>query len=122
MRRKIGLACAILTTLATLPAMSTPQDQDPNTDPRFTTTTRPVISGRQYAVATMKPQATDAAMRILDAGGNAFDAAVAGQAVLGLVDPAMNGFGSDAVVLIYDAKTKTVVSINAEGPAPRLAT
>src|SRR5204863_396199 len=60
--------------------------------------------------------------RILQAGGNAFDAAVAGQAVLGLVDAASNGVGSDAVILVYDAKAKAVVSINAEGTAPRLAT
>ncbi len=84
--------------------------------------TRPVLMGRHHAVSSMKPQATDAAARILEAGGNAFDAAVAGQAVLALVDPAMNGYGADAVILVYDAKTRTVVSINAEGPAPRLAT
>jgi gamma-glutamyltranspeptidase/glutathione hydrolase len=90
--------------------------------PNTPTTTRPVVTGRQYAVASMKPQATEAAVRLLESGGNAFDAAVAGQAVLALVDPAMNGFGSDAVVLVYDTKTKQVISINAEGPAPRLAT
>ena len=83
---------------------------------------RPVITGRQYAVSSMKHQATEAAVRMLEAGGNAFDAAVAGQAVLALVDPSLNGYGSDAVVLVYDAKTKQVVSINAEGPAPKLAT
>jgi gamma-glutamyltranspeptidase/glutathione hydrolase len=70
----------------------------------------------------MKPQATQAAERILRAGGNAFDAAVAGQAVLGIVDGAMNGVGSDAVLLIHDAGSKKVLSINAEGTAPRLAT
>ena len=83
---------------------------------------RPVIRGRTHAAASMKPEATQAAERILMAGGNAFDAAVAGQAVLGLVDAASNGVGSDAVILVYDAKTKTVVSINAEGTAPKLAT
>src|SRR5688572_6856676 len=93
-----------------LGAASMTQEQDPprdpsqNTDPRFTTTTRPVIMGATHAVSSMKPQATDAAMRILDAGGNAFDAAVAGQAVLALADPAMNGIGADAEILIYDAK------------------
>jgi len=70
----------------------------------------------------MKAEATRAAERILEAGGNAFDAIVAGQAVLGVVDAAMNGIGSDAVILIYDARTKKVVSLNAEGTAPRLAT
>ena len=67
-------------------------------------TMRPVIRGTHYAVASMKPEATLAAERILQAGGNAFDAIVAGQAVLGMVDAAMNGVGSDAVVLIYDAE------------------
>ncbi len=85
-------------------------------------TMRPVIRGRQYAVASMKPEATQVAERILRAGGNAFDAAVAGQAVLGLVDAANNGVGSDAVILVWEARSGRVVSINAEGTAPRLAT
>jgi len=85
-------------------------------------TMRPVIRGTEYAVTSMKAPATAAAMRILDAGGNAFDAVVAGQAVLALVDPGSNGLGSDAVILIYDAKSGDVLSINAEGTAPQLAT
>jgi gamma-glutamyltranspeptidase / glutathione hydrolase len=83
---------------------------------------RPVIRGRQYAATSMKAEATAAAVRILDAGGNAFDAVVAGQAVLALVEPQSNGIGSDAVILLYDAKSKQVFSINAEGMAPKLAT
>jgi gamma-glutamyltranspeptidase/glutathione hydrolase len=122
MPRRHTLSLAFLVATLTAPVMT--QDPDParTTDPRFTTTTRPVISGRRHAVASMKPQATEAAIRILEAGGNAFDAAVAGQAVLALVDPAMNGLASDAVLLIYDAKTKSVVSIDAGGSAPKLAT
>jgi len=87
-----------------------------------TQTMRPVIRGRQAAVSSMRIQATEAARRILDAGGNAFDAAVAGQAVLGLTDFADNGVGSDAVVLVYSAQGKKVYSINAEPKAPKLAT
>lgn len=83
---------------------------------------RPLIRGSQYAVSTRKPQATQVAERILRAGGNAFDAAVASQAALGVTDNASNGVGSDAFVLIYDAKSGTVFSINAEGAAPKLAT
>jgi gamma-glutamyltranspeptidase/glutathione hydrolase len=85
-------------------------------------TMRPVIRGRQAAVASMKPQATDAARQILQAGGNAFDAAVAGQAALGITDFPMNGVGSDAEVLVYNAREKKVYSINAEPRAPKLAT
>ena len=85
-------------------------------------TMRPVVRGQHFAAAAMKAEATRAAERILEKGGNAFDAIVAGQAVLGIVDPAMNGVGSDATLLVYDAKTKKVYSINAEGTAPKLAT
>jgi len=60
-----------------------------------TKTMRPVIRGRYQAVTSMKPEATWAAQRILQAGGNAFDAIVAGQAALGVVDAAANGIGSD---------------------------
>lgn len=85
-------------------------------------TMKPVVRGLHYAAASMKPEATRAAQRILEKGGNAFDAIVAGQAVLGIVDAAMNGIGADATLLIYDAKTKKVYSLNAEGTAPKLAT
>src|SRR5438309_704136 len=85
-------------------------------------TMRPIVRGQHFSVAAMKAEATRADERILEKGGNAFDAIVAGQAVLGIVDAAMNGVGADAVLLVYDAKTKKVYSINAEGTAPRLAT
>ena len=83
---------------------------------------KPIIRGTRYAVTSMMSQATMAAERILREGGNAFDAIVAGQAVLGLVDCASNGIGSDAVLLIYSARDRKVWSLNAEGTAPRLAT
>ncbi len=87
-----------------------------------TQTMRPLIRGRSYAVTSMAPYATLVAERILHAGGNAFDAAVAGQAALSVVAFGANGLGSDAVLLVYDAREKKVFSVNAEGTAPRLAT
>jgi len=88
----------------------------------FGQTMRPVIRGRHAAVASMKAEATEAARRILDASGNAFDAAVGGQAALAVTDFSLNGLGSDAVLLIYNARDKKVYSINAEPRAPKLAT
>src|SRR6266704_3343612 len=85
-------------------------------------TMRPVIRGRQAAVSSMKAEATEAARRILQTGGNAFDAAVGGQAALAVTDFSLNGMGSDAVLLIYNAKDKKVYSVNAEPRAPKLAT
>ncbi|HEY3127822.1 MAG TPA: gamma-glutamyltransferase [Acidobacteriota bacterium] len=113
---KITAGCVLSLTLAfALDVWG--QDEQPNAR-----TMRPVIRGRQYAVASMKPEATRAAERILEAGGNAFDAIVAGQAALAVADAAMNGLGSDTVILVYDARAKKVFSVNGEGTAPRLAT
>jgi gamma-glutamyltranspeptidase/glutathione hydrolase len=111
---------ALLVSLSVGHQMEAQEQSDSSTT--SSRTLRPVIRGTQYAVSSMKLQATEAAVRILEAGGNAFDAAVAGQAVLALVNPESNGFGADAVVLVYDAAEKKVHSINAEGTAPRLAT
>jgi gamma-glutamyltranspeptidase/glutathione hydrolase len=110
-----GLALAGFTTARDGKA----QEQEERATSR---TMRPVIRGRYYAAASMKAEATRGAERILEAGGNAFDAIVAGQAALAVVDAAANGVGSDAVILLHDARAKKVFSINAEGTAPKLAT
>ncbi len=81
-----------------------------------------LVRGAEYAAASMAPLATITAEHMLQAGGNAFDAIVAGQAVLGLVQPSANGLGSDAQLLVYDTKQKKAFSLNAEGTAPKLAT
>ena len=112
-----ALVAALLVLAGTGHAFA--QDDD-TTAP--SSTMRPVIRGRQAAVTSMKAEATEAARRILDAGGNAFDAAVAGQAALAVTDFPFNGVGSDAVILFYDVKAKRVVSLNAEPRAPKLAT
>src|SRR5713226_5023984 len=114
-QRPTMLVCALLVCLVPMPNGKAQEDSTSKT-------MRPVIRGQHYAVVSMKAEATRAAERILEAGGNAFDAIVAGQAVLGVVDAAMNGVGSDAVLLVYDAHAKKVISINAEGTAPQLAT
>ena len=115
MKRKF-LSIAAFLLIAVLPR--TFAQSDDSTDQ----TMRPVIRGRHAAVASMKAEATEAARRILDAGGNAFDAAVAGQAALAVTDFSLNGLGSDAVLLVYNSREKKVYSINAEPRAPKLAT
>jgi gamma-glutamyltranspeptidase / glutathione hydrolase len=94
----------------------------PQSDEPSAQTMRPVIRGRHAAVSSMKAEATEAARRILEAGGNAFDAAVGGQAALAVTDFSLNGVGSDAVILVYNARDKKVYSVNAEPRAPKLAT
>ena len=118
----LAVGAALTATQQDQPQTATPQDQ-PQTGSRPASSSHdePVITGRQYAVSSMKHQATEAAVRILEAGGNAFEPRSPGKRCSPGRSGA-NGFGSDAVILVYDAKTKKVSSVNAEGPAPRLAT
>ena len=69
-------------------------------------------------VAASQPLAAQVGIDILKAGGNAIDAAVAVNAVLGLVEPHMNGVGGDLFALVWDAETEKLHGLNATGRAP----
>jgi gamma-glutamyltranspeptidase/glutathione hydrolase len=114
------LCSALLLSLLVANPLNAQEEAERSISP--SKTFRPVVRGTQYAVSSMKQEATRAAAKVLESGGNAFDAIVAGQAVLALVNPESNGLGADAVILVYHAGEKKVYSINAEGTAPRLAT
>jgi gamma-glutamyltranspeptidase/glutathione hydrolase len=73
-------------------------------------------------VAAANPLAAQAGLKVLKAGGDAADAAVAVQAVLGLVEPQSSGLGGGAFMLYYDAKTKKTVVYNGRETAPAGAT
>jgi gamma-glutamyltranspeptidase/glutathione hydrolase len=73
-------------------------------------------------VVTANPYASRAGCDVLKAGGTAVDAAVAVQAVLGLVEPQSSGLGGGAFMLHYDAKTKVVDSYDGRETAPAAAT
>src|SRR5438093_13208437 len=90
--------------------------------PAQTTSWRPTIVAQHGMVAAGHPLAAEAGMRILKAGGNAIDAAMATWAVQGEVEPGMTGLGADMFALIYIAKTGEVKFINASGFAPQAAT
>jgi gamma-glutamyltranspeptidase/glutathione hydrolase len=78
--------------------------------------------GTQGMVAAGHPLAAEVGMRVLKAGGNAVDAAVAAWAIQGQVEPGMTGLGADMFALVYLAKTKEVKFINGTGFAPKAAT
>jgi gamma-glutamyltranspeptidase / glutathione hydrolase len=86
------------------------------------TSWRPTVVARHGMVAAGHPLAAEAGLRILKAGGNAVDAAIATWAVQGEVEPGMTGLGSDMFALIYLAKTGEVKFINGTGFAPQAAT
>lgn len=83
---------------------------------------RPTVMSTHGMVASGHPLASQAGMRILQAGGNALDAAIATWLVQGQVEPGMTGLGADMFILYYDAKTRRVHFINGSGPAPMKAT
>ena len=79
-------------------------------------------TGPTAMVAAANPMAVEAGLKVLKAGGSAIDAAVAVQAVLGLVEPQSSGLGGGAFMTVFDAKTRRVSAYNGRETAPAAAT
>jgi gamma-glutamyltranspeptidase / glutathione hydrolase len=80
---------------------------------------RSMVISRGGIVAAESPLAAQAGVRILEHGGNAVDAAIAANAMMGVVEPMMNGIGGDLFVIVYDAKANKLYGLNASGWAPK---
>jgi gamma-glutamyltranspeptidase/glutathione hydrolase len=78
----------------------------------------PVLATSAMA-ATSQPLATQVALDVMKNGGNAIDAAIAANALLGLVEPTGNGLGGDLFAIVWDAKTKKLYGLNASGRSPK---
>ena len=83
---------------------------------------RSLVATRLGIVAASQPLAARAGVQVLERGGSAVDAAIAANAVMGLMEPTGNGIGGDLFALIYDAKTGMLHGLNASGWAPRSLT
>src|ERR1700691_4113469 len=79
---------------------------------------RSMVISQYGIVAAENPLAAQAGVSILEHGGNAVDAAVAANAVMGVVEPMMNGMGGDLFAIVYDAKSAKYYGLNASGWAP----
>ena len=107
------LFCAII--ISALPYFLFPQDRITGRD----FATRSEVIARNGMAATSHPLATQAALDILKKGGNAIDAAIAANAVLGVVEPTGCGIGGDLFALIWSADKDKLYGLNASGRSPR---
>jgi gamma-glutamyltranspeptidase/glutathione hydrolase len=83
---------------------------------------RSMVISQYGIVAAENPLAAQAGVSILEHGGNAVDAAVAANAVMGVVAPMQNGIGGDLFAIVYDAKSGKYYGLNASGWAPSALT
>ncbi|RPG32666.1 MAG: gamma-glutamyltransferase [Muricauda sp. TMED12] len=85
-------------------------------------TTRSEILAQNGMAATSQPLATQVALDILKKGGSAIDAAIAANAVLGLVEPASCGIGGDVFAIVWSAEEQKLYGLNGSGRAPQSLT
>ena len=83
--------------------------------------TRSAVLARQGMAATSQPLATAAAIWVLQKDGNAVDAAIAANAVLGIVEPMSCGLGGDLFAIVWDARSRKLYGLNASGRSPAAA-
>lgn len=107
-------------TFCMLLLLSAVHSQDRITGKPFAT--RSEVIAQHGMACTSQPLATQVALDILKAGGNAIDAAIAANALLGLVEPTGNGIGGDLFAIVWDAGTGQLFGLNASGRSPRSLT
>ena len=111
MTKKILIASAFFLT----PLLIMAQDRVTGRD----FATRSEVIAQNGMAATSQPLATQAALDILKKGGNAIDAAIAANAVLGVVEPTGCGIGGDLFAIIWSAEKQKLYGLNASGRSPR---
>ena len=106
--------------MACLATSVSAQDAADAIAPEFATghTSKALVKTKQNMVVTANPHATQAGKTILDMGGNAIDAMVAVQLVLGLVEPQSSGLGGGAFLLYYDANSDHLTTYDGRETAP----
>ena len=109
LRRLVPPLAAVLMTLFPLLSGAPAQDRAQG---------RSMVLTRYGIVAAESPLAAQAGATVLAQGGDAVDAAIAANAVMGVVEPMMNGMGGDLFAIVYDARSRRLYGLNASGWSP----
>ncbi|MCK5247300.1 gamma-glutamyltransferase, partial [Candidatus Bipolaricaulota bacterium] len=88
------------------------------TVPTFSNSPRSVVEATRAMVATSQPLAVQTGIDVLKSGGTAVDAAIAVNAMLGLVEPMSCGIGGDVFAIVWDAATQCLHGLNGSGRSP----
>jgi gamma-glutamyltranspeptidase / glutathione hydrolase len=115
---RCGFMATILLGFAMTESHLDAQRQAPPQAPIERAQARSMVITQDGIVAAESPLAAQAGVEMLKRGGNAVDAAIAANAVMGVVAPMSNGIGGDLFVIYYDAKSGKLYGLNASGPAP----
>jgi gamma-glutamyltranspeptidase/glutathione hydrolase len=114
-------AAAQTTAQTTAPTAAAPSAGNQAPEGATGRTVRTLGTAAKHMAAAANPLAADAGREILRAGGNAVDAAIATQLVLGLVEPQSSGLGGGAFFLFYDGKSKALTTYDGRETAPAAA-
>ena len=114
-----GLAVAAALVATPVPAQSAAQAAPaPSTTSDRPTVKDPTAVGKGGAISTVDPEASAAGLKVLKAGGNAVDAAVAAAATLGVTEPYSAGIGGGGYFVYYNAKSGKVRTLDGRETAP----
>lgn len=120
-RGRAALAAATLAALVAWPAVAQVAVQDVAPEASSGYAEKKAVSARHFMIATANPHASRAGQQILQAGGNALDAAIAAAVMLNLAEPQSSGIGGGAFIVHFDAGRKGVTTFDGREKAPAAA-
>ena len=120
MRKSAPVSAILLVIAMVIQSPASGQQASDAVSPEFFTgiTKNKLVKSKSWMVSTANPHASKAGREVIEKGGNAIDAMVAIQLVLGLVEPQSSGLGGGAFVVYWDAKNTRLTTFDGRESAP----